>query len=172
MHRAHHIRADGIGRSCSCNTEIRYFYFTVHGNNNVLRLHITMYDSMTVSSLESHRYLNGNTGCFLYGKLAFFGDILLQSDPFDQLHYNIVDSVIIAYIKYIYNIGMSKPGCCLSFLLEFLDKGCVFPKFRFQHFYCNKAVEFMIFRLVYIRHSAGSDLTQYFVALCYDHSRL
>ena len=172
MYRPHNIGADGIGRSSSCNSKVCYLYFAVCGNNNILRLHITMYNAVAVCCLKSHRYLNGNTGSFLYRKLTFLGNILLKSDSLDQLHYDIINTLIIAYIKYIYYVWMGKTCCCLRFTSEFLYKSCIFPEFRLQNLNCHKTVQFMVHCLIYVRHSAGTDFTYNFIAFCYNHTCL
>ena len=68
------------------------------------------------------------------------GDVFFKSDPFDQFHYNVIDAVVISYIKYIYNIWMCKTSCCLGFTSEFLYKSCIFPEFRLQNLNCHKTV--------------------------------
>ena len=172
MYRSHHIGADGIGGCGSGNTKVCYLYFTVCRNNNVLRLHITVYNSVAVCSLQSHGYLNGNTGCFLYGKLAFLGNILLQGNSLDQFHYNVINALIISYVKYIDDIGMRQSCCCLRLTSEFLYKSCIFPEFRLQNLNCHKTVQFMVHCLIYVRHSAGTDFAYNFIALSYDHTCL
>ena len=140
MYRPHNIGTDGIGGCSPCNTEICNLYLSVCGNHNILRLNIPVYNTMAVCCLQSHGYLNSNTGSFLYGKLAFLGNILLKSDSLDQLHYDIINTLIIAYIKYIYYVWMGKTCCCLRFTSEFLYKSCIFPEFRLQNLNCHKTV--------------------------------
>ena len=156
MDGSHYIGTDGIGRRSTGNTEVCHLYFTVHGNNNILGFHITMYDSVAMSSFQSHGNLDCNTGSLFYRELSFLGDVFFKSDPFDQFHYNVIDAVVISYIKYIYNIGVCQNCCSLCLTSELADKCCILPKFRLKHFHCNKTVQFMILRLVYICHSAGS----------------
>ena len=172
MYRPHHIGTDGIGGCSPCNTEICNLYLSVCGNHNILRLNIPVYYTMAVCCLQSHGYLNSNTGSFLYGKLAFLGNILFQSDSLDQFHDNIIYPIIFPNIKYIYNVRMCKPCCCLSFTSELFNKGCIFTEFRFQDLHSHIAVQLMILCLIDIRHSAGTDFSYYLIAFCYNHTCL
>lgn len=97
------VVALAIPKSC-------YLYFSFSGNNNVLWFDIPVYNMIIMGNLQSCRYMNCNTGCLFDGQAAFSLNIILQSDSFHQLHHNIIDTVLITDIIYIYNIGMSKPG--------------------------------------------------------------
>src|SRR5699024_7762879 len=130
MHRPHCIGADGIGRSHSGDSEICYLYLSIRRNDNVLGLNIPVYNVSIMSSLQTHGNLNGNTGSFLYSQPSFFGNILLQSNAFYQLHNNIVNALILPYVKNVYYIGMGKPCRCLSFPLKFTDKICICAELR------------------------------------------
>ena len=172
MHRTHGTGSRGLGSGCLGNTKICYLYFSFSGNNNVLWFDIPVYNMIIMGNLQSCRYLNCNTGCLFDGQAAFSLNIILQSDPFHQLHHNIIDTVLITDIIYIYNIGMSKPGCCLSFLLKFLYKSVIVTEFLFQYFDCNVTVQLMIFSLEDLCHTAGSYFFQNLIAVSQNRSRL
>ena len=59
------------------------------------------------------------------------GNVFFQSDTFNKLHYNVINSLVIPYIKYIDDIRMCKAGCCLCLAAEFADKSCILSEFRF-----------------------------------------
>ena len=67
MYTSHYIGSDRIAGRCLGNTEIRYFYFAVFGNNDILRFDIPVNNMIIMRSLNSHRYLNCNTNSFFYG---------------------------------------------------------------------------------------------------------
>ena len=77
VHRAHHIRTDRVAARRARDTEIRYFYFSLCGNNNILRLDVTVDDALAVRRLNASSHLNGNADCLLKRKLAFFLNICL-----------------------------------------------------------------------------------------------
>ena len=154
MNRSHNIGTDRIGGSCSGNAKICYLHLSVCGNDNILRLHITVNNSMIVGCLQSHGNLDCNTGRLFNRKLSFFCNIFLQGDSLYQFHDNVINAFIIAYVKYINNIRMCQSGCCLSLASEFPDKGFVLPKFRLQHLNRNKTVQLMILCFIHIGHAA------------------
>ena len=159
MNRSHYIWAYGIGRSGSCNTKICYFYLSIHGNDNILRFYITMYNPMAVCSFQSHGDLDRNTGCFFYRKLSLFGNVLLESNSLNKLHNNVINSVIVTNIKYIHYIRMCQDCCSLSLTFKLADKRRILSEFRLKNFYSNKPIQLMVFCLVYVRHSAGTNFS-------------
>ena len=172
MYRSHYIGADRIGRCSSGNSKVCHLYFTICGDNDILRFHISVNDTMAVCRLQTHRNLNCDTCGLFNGKLPLLGDVFLQSDTLDQFHNNVINTAVISYVKYIDDIRMCKTSCRLGLTSEFLYKRGVFPKLRFQDLHCNKTVQLMVHSLIDICHSASSDFSYDLIALGYDHSRL
>ena len=77
MHGSHNIRGNRIAAGRLCNTEIRYLHLAVFTDHNILRLDVTVNDSVIVRSFQTHGDLNGNADGFLHGKALFFLDIAL-----------------------------------------------------------------------------------------------
>ena len=77
MHGSHHIGTDRVAACCARDTEICYFYFSFCGNNNILRLDVTVDNALAVRRLDASSHLDGNADCLLKGKLAFFLNICL-----------------------------------------------------------------------------------------------
>ena len=131
MYRSHYIGADRIGRCSSGNSKVCHLYFTICGNNDILRFHISVNDTMAVCRLQTHRNLDCDTCSLFNGKLSLLGDVFLQSDTLDQFHNNVINTAVISYVKYIDDIRMCKAGCCLCLAAEFADKSCILSEFRF-----------------------------------------
>src|SRR5699024_9050505 len=159
MDRSHYVGADGIGRCSSGNSEICHFYLSVCGNDNILRLYIPVDNAVVMGGLQSHGNLDGDTGGLLNGKLAFLGNIFLKGNTLDQFHDNIVNAVVVAHVKYIYDIRVRQTGSRLGFAAEFPYKGRILPEFLFQYLNRDKTVKLVILCLVYIGHSACADLS-------------
>ena len=53
MYASHNVRTDRIGRSCLCNTKVGKFYFSVCGNDDVLRFDITVYNIAVVCCFKT-----------------------------------------------------------------------------------------------------------------------
>ena len=77
VHGSHHIGTDRVAACCARDTEICYFYFSFCGNNNILRLDVTVDNALAVRRLDASSHLDGNADCLLKGKLAFFLNICL-----------------------------------------------------------------------------------------------
>ena len=67
------LHTDGLG-----NAKIRYFHFSVHGNNNILRLNIPMDNMTLMSSHHALGNLNGNSDCLFIVQAPFFGLSLIH----------------------------------------------------------------------------------------------
>ena len=170
MYRSHHIGTDRVRRCCSCDTEIRQFYFTVHGNDDVLRFYISVYNVALMCGFQSQRNLDRNTGCFPYGKFSFSCNIVFQGNALYQLHNDIVNAVILPNVIDIYHIRMRQTCCGLCFLSEFGNKAFVLAEFRFHYLHRYKTIQLMIFCFVDICHTAAADSADDLVSFSYNHS--
>ncbi len=140
MYRTHHVGTDGIGRSCSGNTEVGKLYLTVCGDHNILGLYITMHETALVGGFQSQRNLNSNTGGLTDTQFFLSFNIILQRDALYQLHYNKVGVFILAYIIYTDNIRMGKACCSLCLLLEFAHKALIHAELLAKHLHGYQAV--------------------------------
>ena len=170
MYGTHDIRSNRIGVCSFCNTKIGKLYFTICGNNNILRFHIPVNNSPVMGCLQSQRNLNRNTGRFLDTQLTLSGNIILQRNAFYQFHNDIIQTVVISYIVYINNVRMRQPGCRLGFFSEFGYECGIFFELCLHNLYCYHTVQFVIFCLVDISHSAAADTADNLISLSYDCS--
>ena len=157
MHRSGCRRGDGLGIRHLGNAEIRDLDLAVTGNNDILRLDITMNDPLLVCGAQSAGNLHGNIQCLADAELSLHLDIILEGDALNQFHYDKVDAVFVTYVIYTDNIrmGQSRRGLCLC--PEFAHKIIIRAEFMFQDFDGHKTIESLVLRLVDIRHTARTD---------------
>ena len=110
-----------------------------------------------MGSLQTQRNLNRDTGCFLYAQFSLLCDVILERDPLDQLHDNILKAPVLTDIIDIYNIRMGKLGSRLSLLLEFRYKTAVLTELRLHDFDRDETIQFSVLSFINIRHTAISD---------------
>ena len=75
MHRAHHIRINGIAACRPCNSKISHLHLALCGDNNILRLDVAMDDMLVVRGFDTPSDLNGDAHRLLKGELAFLLNI-------------------------------------------------------------------------------------------------
>ncbi len=63
--RPHHIGGNGIARCRLRDAKIRYLYFSLFGDNDILRFDVPMYDMIVMCRLDSHCHLDCDTDGFL-----------------------------------------------------------------------------------------------------------
>ena len=114
----------------------------------------------TISNLNCYAY------CFFEWKLSTLLNVLLKSYSFYKFHYNIVYSVLITDIIYINYIRMCESCYRLRLCPEFRYKCLIFTKLRFHNLDSNKSVELMALCLINIRHTASTNLLNYFISVC------
>ena len=131
MYASHNVRTDRIGRSCLCNTKVGKFYFSVCGNDDVLRFDIAVYNIAVVCCFKTKGNLNGDAGCLFYAQFPFAVNVILQSNSLDKLHDDIVNAAVLPDIVHVYNIRMGESCCGLCLRAELADKGFILPEFRF-----------------------------------------
>ena len=118
MYTSHYVRGNGIAGRCLCNTEIRYLYLAVLGNNDILGFDVPVDNMIVMGSLDSHADLNCNADSLLIGKARLFFNIFFQGNPFHQFHDNIINAVFLTDIVYIDNIWMHQSCCRLRLYPE------------------------------------------------------
>ena len=131
-----------------------------------------MNNMIIMSSFNTHAYLYCNADCLLIRQSGLLLNIFFQGDSFYQLHYNIIDTVLLTYIIHIHNIGMGKACCRLRLRPELGNKVFVLGKFLLQNLNRHKTIQLMTFCFIYIRHATGTDLFQNLVAVTYHHTNL
>ena len=145
MYTSHYIGSNRIAGRCLGNTEIRYFYFAVFGNNDILRFDIPVNNMIIMCCLNAHTHLDGNAYCFLVRQTGLFLNVLFEGNALHQFHYNIVDSVFFPYIIDIYDIGMHQSCCRLGLNTEFGYKISILAEFLLQYLDCHISVQLMTF---------------------------
>ena len=89
---------------------------------------------------------------------SFILDDVVECTSLNELHYDVVDVALTAYIVNSYNIRMCKARSRLRLPLEVLDECCVLGKFRSQYLDSDESVKKPVFALVYDSHSSVTDL--------------
>ena len=131
-----------------------------------------MYNIPVMGRLQSHGNLNRYAGSFFDRQLSFLGNILFQSNSFYQFHHNVINAMILPYVKNIHYIGMCQACRRLGFSLKFPDKISICAEFRLQHLHSYKPIQLMIFRFIYIGHAPGTDPADHLIAFSYDYSHI
>ena len=165
MHRTHGTGINGIGRNCPCDAKICHFRFPIHGNNNVLRLYVTVNNTIVVSHLQTGCHLERNTGGLPYRKFSLFANVSLESNSLHQFHHNETDTVLFSHIEHVHYISVSQACGRLRFHPELGEKYPVILKFRFQDLDGNEPIQLMVFRPINIRHPAGTDAAYDFISV-------
>ena len=75
MNRSHHIGTDRVGCCGSCDTKVCDFYFSLCGDNDVLRLDIPVDNAFVMGSLNTSSHLDRNADSLLECELSFFLNI-------------------------------------------------------------------------------------------------
>ncbi len=114
--------------------------------------------------LQSERHLDRYTCGLFYGKLSFLCDIVLKRDAFHKLHYDIIETAVLTYVKYVYYVRVRQHRCRLRFFLEFRNKGLILAEFSLHYLYRNQTIQLMIVGFINICHSAGADSRQNFIS--------
>ena len=122
--------------------------------------------------LDAHAHLYGNADRLLEGQPGLLLDILLESDAVHQLHDNIVNAVLLAYVIHIHDIGVHQSGGRLGLRPKFRYKIGILAEFLLQDLDGHEAVQLMTFCLIYVRHASRADFLQYLVTVANHHSNL
>ena len=77
---------------------------------------------MIVCRLKPCHHLNGNTDRLFCRKSSLFLYIIFQSDPFDKLHYHIVQTSVLTDVIHIDNVRMHQSCRSLRLTQKFLYK--------------------------------------------------
>ena len=123
VHRSHHVGADRVRRSRRPrDPEIRHLYFSVFGNDDILRLDIPVNDMLIVRRLNSGHHLDRDTDRLFRGKLSFLLYIIFQRNTLHKFHDHIVKPAILPHIIDIDHIRMHQSCRRLRFAQKLLDK--------------------------------------------------
>ena len=172
MHASHDIGCYGIAAYGLGYAETRDLNLAVLGYHDILRLDIPVYYMIIMGRLYTHRYLDSYTCSFLNGKSGLLLYILFERDTLYKLHNYVLGAALFAHIIYIDYIRMHHAGSRLSLRTEFGHKISVLRKFLFEHLDSHKPVKLMILSLIYVRHTAGTDLLEDLIALPEHHAYL
>ena len=138
--------------------------FEDFGNNHAFDLLERYKDK--VLCFNSLSYLDSYAYSLSYSKPALLFYIFFEGYSLYQFHNNIVYSIFITDIIYVYNISVYKSCRRLCFHTELSHKRPVLTKFWLKNLNGYKAIQLVILRLVHIRHSSGSNLSKYLISIC------
>ena len=169
---SHDIGGDRITGSRLRDSEVRDLHLSVPGNNDVLGFYISVYDMVSVRDFKAHGNLQSDRNGFLVSKPSPLCDIILESDPVHQFHYDVVNALFLADVIDIDDIGVHQAGCRLRLYTEFRYEIGVLGKLLLEHLDRNIAVQSVIFGFIYICHAAGPDFFKDLVAVSDQHTDL
>ena len=147
------------------DTKISYLQNAVRSKHNILRLDIPVHNIIFVGTLNSGTNLNGKIQNLPPGQQLILLNIFFQGNPFQIFHYDIMDIPFMSDIINRYDIGMRQAGSSLGFNVELFDEFLIRTEFAFKNFNCNIAVEQITSCKIHIRHTAGADFFQNFIAV-------
>ncbi len=118
MDASHDVGTDRIGGGCLRDTKVGKFYFSVCGNDDILRFDIPVNDVPVVCRLKTKGNLNRDAGCLFDAQFSLSVNVILQSDAFDKLHDDIVDAAVLPDIVHVDNVRMGQSCCGLCLRAE------------------------------------------------------
>ena len=172
MDRSHDIGCDRVACGSLRDSEVGDFHLSVSGNYDILGLDVSVYDMVSVSDFKAHGNLQSDRNGFLVAEPSPLCDIILESDPVYQLHYDIVDPLFLAYVVDIDDIGVHQARCSLRLYAELRNEIGVLRKLLFEYLNRHVAVQSVIFGFIYICHTAGPDFFKDLIAVCDQHTDL
>ena len=165
MDRSHRIGTDGVGGCRAGDPEVRHLHLAVCRDNDILRLHVAVYDPLRVCSRKAHTYLDRDACCLPNGKLSLFRNIILEGDSLDQLHYYIIIARILPHVKNIDDIGVCQTGRSLRLSPELGNERPILPELRLHDLDRDETIQLRIHRLIDIGHSARAYTADNLVSL-------
>ena len=145
MDRPHDIGGDRITGGRLGDSEISDLHLALAGDDDVLGLDVPVYDMVPVRRFKAHRDLQSDRHSFFIAQTSPLRYIILERDSVHKFHYDVVDSLLFAYIVNIDDIGMHEACRGLCFHSEFRNEIRVLRKLLLEYLYRNIAVECMIF---------------------------
>ena len=139
------------------NAEIGQLCRTVPQDDNILRLNVLMDDAARVCVHECAGNLLSEENGLLPRQMALALQILLEGDALNQLHNDIIRSVLAADVEHGNNIVVAQLGNGARLNGEPLADIRVLRELLFEHLECHIAPENGIPRPVNDRHAADAD---------------
>ena len=163
-------RADGLIR-CGLallpgelgNAEVHDLNGAVREHHNILRLDIPVYDPSAVGMLQRPEDLQNKVHGILPTEHLFVLHVLLQGDPVNVLHYNVLDLVRESHIVDLDDIRMGQHCNGFGFVPEPAEEFLVLCKFLFEDLDRYGFVIHHVSGLVHVRHAADADQLRNFI---------
>ena len=139
-------------RRLASQTHIRQLHNTLLVDHDILRLDVTMYQTVSMSMLECIGKLDYYAKSFVFGEHFPFGKVIVKRLALDIFHYEIVQPAGFANVDRLNDIVVIKFGSQLPFFVEACDVVGLFTEAMRQHFdrYCS--VKAQLFGFVNNRH--------------------
>ena len=141
MHGTHTCGSHGVGSGRLGDTEIRHLYISVFRHNDILRLYISVNHMVLMSSLKTGGNLDGKIQRLVHGESAVQVNVLLKGDPLNKLHDDKISAVILADVKYTYNVGMRQSCGSLRLHTESGHERRIVGILCFQNLQCHISVK-------------------------------
>ena len=145
------------------DSEVRKLCDACIGNQNVVRLDVSMYNLIFMCEAECRCNLPRDADCLFIVDPTLFFNQLAERFSLYEFHNDEVDISLLSDIVNTYNIRMGKPCCRLRLSSEIFHKLRVLGKFRAQNFNRNISVQQTAFCLINDSHSAFSDFFNQFI---------
>ena len=172
VHGSHDIGSDRVAGRRLGNTEIRDLDLSFAGNDDILRLDISVDNVVSVGRFESHGDLQSDRDRLFIAQISLLAYVIFQCDAVHKFHDNIVNALFLTDVIDIYDIGMHQACRSLRLHPEFGYKIRVFRKLLLQDLDRHITVQCVVLGFIYIRHTACADLFKDLVAVRDQHADL
>ena len=141
----------------ACDAEVRNLDRSVLQKHDILGLDIAVDDALVVGVLERAEDLERKVDRFFQNDAAAADEIILEGDPFDILHHDILDHVAETDVVDLNDIRMREDRDRLRFVFEPAEEFAVLGVFLLENLHGDGAVVDQIVRPVDEGHSARAD---------------
>ena len=170
VHGSHDIGRDRIAGRGLGYAKIRDLDLSFSGNDDILRLDISMDNVVSMRRFQSHGDLQCDRHRLFVAQLSFFANIIFQRNAVHEFHDNIINALFLTDVIDIYDIGMHQACRSLRLHPEFGYKIRVFRKLLLQDLDRHITVQCVVLGFIYIRHTACADLFKDLIAVCDQHT--
>ena len=138
------------------DAEVGHLHPAVVGDEHVLGLDIAVDEAAAVGIFEARQYLGADRDGLLYRQGGVAGDELFEALPRYELHDDIVEVAVLAYVVDVDDVGMGEVGGCLGFAAEACHKLLVCGELVAQHFDRHDATQDVVAGFIDLGHASAA----------------
>ena len=154
-----------LRRADARDAEISDLDAAVLEDHDIVRLDVTVHDAAAVRVFQRLGDLHGKMQGLAPVEVPLLLQILLEGNALDQLHDDIIRVFRMGDVVHADDVRVRQHGDRLRFRVESAAELLITRKLIFQYLHGNGAVQPVIQRAVYDRHTAGADDFQDLVAI-------